>query len=96
MPNLLKIGQTSGSIKRRVEQLSSATGVPKPFVIEAYFASQEPKSDEKILHDALVGYRHPGREFFALSLKEALIQCEIALGRKAQYHRHNDGPFREP
>ena len=64
MPKLLKIGQTSGSIQRRVDQLSAATGVPTPFVIEAYFVSQSPDVDEKKLHAAMTLCRVKGREFF--------------------------------
>src|SRR5258706_12200425 len=53
IPDLVKIGQTAGSIQRRVDQINSATGVPTPFVLEAYFASQNPTADEKLLHAAL-------------------------------------------
>jgi T5orf172 domain-containing protein len=96
IPKLLKIGQTSGSIQARVNQLSSATGVPHPFVIEAYFASKDPKKDEERLHAALASYRRRGREFFALPLSEALVRCEQALQRKAQYLRAINGEFQEP
>jgi ribosomal protein S27AE len=96
MPKLLKIGQTSGSIQRRIDQLSSATGVPNPFVIEAYFISQNPRADETILHAALSLYRRPGREFFKLPLNEALARCQDALHRRAQYFRSVHGEFREP
>jgi hypothetical protein len=96
IPKLLKIGQTSGSIQRRVDQLSAATGVPTPFVIEAYFVSQSPSADEKQLHDALVSCRVKGREFFDVSLSDALARCAEALHRRPQYVRKIHGPFREP
>ena len=96
MPSLLKIGQTSGSIQRRADQLSAATGVPNPFVIEAYFVSQTPKIDEKSLHDAMSAQRRPGREFFEVSLKDALEKCVEILKRRPQYVRRTHGPFREP
>jgi hypothetical protein len=97
IPNLLKIGQTSGSIQRRVDQLGSATGVPNPFVIEAYWASEDPKSEEKLLHTVLGNCRRPGREFFELPLNDALTRCVNALsGRLPQYVRQEHGPFKEP
>jgi hypothetical protein len=96
IPKLLKIGQTSGSIQRRVDQLSAATGVPTPFVIEAYFVSQTPSADEKKLHAALASLRVTGREFFEVSLSDALEQSAKALERKPQYIRKTHGPFQEP
>ncbi len=96
MPNLLKIGQTRGSLKARVDQLNSATGVPKPFVIEAYFLSQNPRHEEGLVHKVLASSRAPGREFFNLPLKSALLQCEEVLRRKPQYTRERHGEFREP
>lgn len=96
MPNLLKIGQTSGSIQRRVDQLSAPTSVPNPFVIEAYFVSQHPAEDEKRLHAALANHRRPGKEFFDLALDSALAHGKEVLGKKAQYIRNLHGPFKEP
>jgi hypothetical protein len=96
MPKLLKVGQTSGSIQQRVDQLSKATGVPAPFAIEAYFVSPNPREDEKTLHTALAQYRHPGREFFEIPLHDAINHCQNALRRRAQYFRPLHGEFREP
>ena len=96
IPKLLKIGQTAGSIQRRINQLSAATGVPTPFVIEAYFISQSPSEDEKKLHAALASSRVKGREFFQISLASALGKCAETLQRKPQYIRKEHGPFREP
>ena len=96
MPKLLKIGQTSGPIQRRVDQLSAATGVPTPFVVEAYFVSQSPSADEKKTHAAMASSRVAGREFFDVSLSDALARCTEALQRKPQYVRKTHGPFQEP
>lgn len=96
MPNLLKIGHTRGSLKTRVDQLSAASGIPKPFVVEAYFLSERPRHEEGMVHQALASSRAPGREFFSISLHEALHQCEDVLGRKPQYTRERHGEFREP
>jgi hypothetical protein len=87
MPDLLKIGQTSGTLQNRIDQLSSATGVPNPFVLEAYFFCKDPKADENLVHETLKDFRRPGREFFKIPLQEALAYCENALGRPAQYRR---------
>jgi len=96
MPKLLKIGQTSGSIQRRVDQLSAATGVPTPFLIEAYFVSQTPSVDEKKLHAELISSRVTGREFFDLLLSDALERCAKALQRNPQFIRKVHGQFKEP
>lgn len=96
MPGLLKIGQTGGSLHNRVNQLSTATGVPHPFTTEAYFLAQTPRVDEKLVHDALSVYRRPGKEFFELDLHEAIAKCEVVLGRKPTYLRSKHGEFREP
>lgn len=96
MPGLLKIGHTLGNLKRRVAQLNSATGVPQPFTIEACFMSQDPRSDERMVHIALKEYRRPGREFFAISLDDGLLKCEELLRRKPHYLRKKHGEFREP
>lgn len=96
MPNLVKIGHTKGGLKRRVDQLNSATGVPKPFEVEAYFASQKPRSDEERIHSDLSSMRAPGREFFGLSPGDALAQCKRILGRETLFVHAIHGEFREP
>lgn len=96
MPHLIKIGHTRGSLKTRVDQLSSATGVPRPFAVEAYYLSQEPRRDEKRLHSVLSSHRAPGREFFMIDLDDALRVCEATLGYRPHYIRSQHGEFREP
>ena len=46
MPGLLKIGRTTRSVGDRVAELNSATGVPAPFAVEAWFESADPQSHE--------------------------------------------------
>ena len=72
MSGLVKIGYTSASIDERRSQLNS-TGVPLPFEIGACFLVNDPKQCESEIHILLSEYRiSDGREFFKLSLLEAL------------------------
>jgi len=97
MRGLVKIGQTKGELQRRVDQLSAATAVPSPFIVEAYFLSQRPRDEEALAHSELKNFRHhAGREFFKLGLNDAIDRCRNALRRGPNYIRESDGPFREP
>jgi T5orf172 domain len=93
MPNLLKIGCTTGSLERRINQLTSATGVPEPFILEACFLSESPRQDEKHIHHALKGYRQVGREFFRTTLDEILKCCDVQFSMKPTYLRSKHGKF---
>lgn len=46
MQGLVKIGQTRRKVEKRVKELSSGTGVPAPYEIEAIFDSKNPIKDE--------------------------------------------------
>ncbi len=96
MRGLLKIGQTSGRLQNRVDQLSAATGVPTPFVVEAYFLSQNPRDEERQLHSDLEGFRTKGKEFFQVPLDKVLGRCQRVLRRDPDYIRKVNGAFREP
>src|SRR5438105_2208147 len=63
MHGLLKIGFSTRQVQERVAELSSATGVPVAFEIEAYFWSIDPEGDENRIHAALEKQRVKGREF---------------------------------
>jgi hypothetical protein len=95
MPGLVKIGQTTRSMRSRVNELSLATGVPKPFVVEAYYLSDDPQADEARIHEALAYHRAPGREFFAPSLERTLEDCTKTLGRHPRYIRSQHGDLEE-
>ena len=47
MPGLLKIGYTERDVKTRANEISNATGVPEPYIIEAYYGLQSPQDIEK-------------------------------------------------
>jgi len=72
MPGLLKIGFTTRPVAERVAELNSATGVPSPFRIEACFERSNPKRDEALVRKRLSATRILGREFFRVSVDEAL------------------------
>ena len=82
MPGLLKIGLTTRSIVDRVAELNAATGVPSAFNVEAYFESNDPVLHEKSLHRCLADYRVPGREFFGVSLNEAVDAARSITGNE--------------
>ena len=69
MPSLLKIGFTVRDVAGRAAELSTGTGVPAAFVVEAYFPSQDPQTDETAVHNALDAHRVPGKEFFSIGCK---------------------------
>jgi len=67
MPGLLKIGMTTDDPETRAKELSSATGVPFPFLVEHCKKVAHPREKEKAIHELLsaLGYRvNEKREFF--------------------------------
>lgn len=76
MPGLLKIGMTTNSPHMRAKDLSSSTGVPERFVVEAAYFSDDPRGDEAAIHSALNVHRiNDSREFFKCSLAVADEIC---------------------
>ena len=81
IPGLLKIGYTERDLDSRVEELSSSTGVPTPFVVAAKFEVENPEEVEKRIHDKLRHCReNSGREFFRISLEDAISIISFDLG----------------
>jgi hypothetical protein len=78
MPGLLKIGLTTRSVPERLQELSGATGVPSPFMVEAYFESSDPQEHESTVHRKLHRHRVAGKEFFRVGLDEA-VDCLRAV-----------------
>jgi len=72
MPNLLKIGFTTRQVEERVAELSAATSVPGPFMIEGVFASSDPARHESMIHGMFAESRVESKEFFRVDLVEAL------------------------
>lgn len=82
MPGLLKIGYTKNTPEERAQQLSNATGVATPFVVEYGFRCHEGQFLEEEIHARLDSYRVANnREFFMIELHEA-IGAITELGKK--------------
>lgn len=75
MPDLCKIGKTTRDPLVRVRELSSATGVPTPFILVFWEAVSDCGAAEIAVHDSLelAGYRlSRDREFFEVPVDVAL------------------------
>lgn len=75
MPGLLKIGMTRFDPSRRVQELSSATGVPTPFQLVYYREFHNCVAAELEIHSILAskGLRYNDqREFFTIDTVEAI------------------------
>ena len=75
MPGLLKIGMTRFDPTRRVQELSSATGVPTPFQLVYYREFHDCVAAELEIHSifATKGLRYNDqREFFSVDTVEAI------------------------
>jgi hypothetical protein len=79
MPGLLKIGYTTAALDERLSHLHT-TGVPKPFTLGAAFHVADAKKCEAELHRLLADRRESDkREFFRVSVAEALVTCLESL-----------------
>ena len=87
MPGLLKIGMTTRKVEERLSELSSATGVPAPFILEGCFLSDDPEKDETTIHSKLISYKIPGKEFFKIKLEKVIQYCEEVCKRPPKYVR---------
>jgi hypothetical protein len=78
-PNLLKIGYTERTPAERAQELSSNTGVPLSFKVERSWLVKDVESLERKVHDALDSKRVPEKEFFNVSLSDAIESVEHFL-----------------
>ena len=83
MPNIVKIGRTSGEgVERRVADLSRATGVPLPFKVAVARAVHDARVIERALHIAFGPDRvNPAREFFAITPERAIAIIDAFPGQ---------------
>lgn len=75
LPNLVKIGKTTREPNERAKELSSATGVPTPFILVYYKPFKDCHLAEIVIHHFFEekGTRINGnREFFQVSTTEAI------------------------
>lgn len=79
-PGLLKIGITTRSVADRAAELSAATGVPAAFTVEAYFESSDPAAHESAVHGALDHARVKGKEFFRVTVEDAINAVRKVTG----------------
>lgn len=91
MPGLVKIGFTERDVFERAKELSAATGVPAPYVVEAYFPARN-ASDEAAIHQVLVDNRVPDREFFRVPVEDALAKVSQVCGFRALFLREGLRP----
>ena len=74
-PDILKIGMTTRNIKKRVNEINSATGVLYPYSARKVYKVKNCRQVEKDIHNILQNYRiRTDREFFKISFREA---CHI-------------------
>jgi hypothetical protein len=84
LPGLVKVGLTTRSPDERAEELSSATGVPTPFVIAFSQFFSDCRAAEAFVHEALSqrGVRTAAnREFFSGSVQEVIRVVMQAPGQ---------------
>lgn len=87
MPGLYKIGYTERDVAERAAELSAATGVPEPYIVEAFFSSEAPAVDEAEIHSSLSDFRRTRKEFFRVDLQIALDAIYKICGRSPRYCR---------
>ncbi len=81
MPNIVKVGLTQNAPEERASELSSATGVPTPFILVYDKYVSDCVAAEKFVHTLLEkqGYRvAKNREFFQAPVK-AVVEAILAL-----------------
>jgi S-DNA-T family DNA segregation ATPase FtsK/SpoIIIE len=80
MPGMVKIGRTDRSVLERVNELSSATGVPTGFAVVKEYAVTNSVEAERIIHERLSDYRvAENREFFKMEGEDVTDIIESLL-----------------
>lgn len=87
MPGLVKVGCSTRPVDERIAELNSATGVPAPFVVEAYFASSTPEEHEAEVHRRLAERRIKGREFFEADAMEVVRTVQAVIQTRPHFQR---------
>jgi hypothetical protein len=81
MPNVYKVGLTTSSVRKRIQELTS-TGVPKPFTAEKIFEVPEIslRQIEQLAHKKLKNKDlHHGKEFFEGRLEDCINAVQDAI-----------------
>ena len=80
MPGLVKVGYTTGTIQKRMNQLNT-TSTPSPFEVSALFYVNNAVQCEKEIHNKLNCYReNPKREFFKNSVPQLVSESIMIIG----------------
>jgi hypothetical protein len=97
MAGILKVGYTSGTVEQRAADLSSPSGVPEAYKIEKAFpVYTSPRAVEKKVHRVLDACRvSRSREFFRLSLEEAVLRIEAAFAGAFDALFHDSAQLRD-
>jgi hypothetical protein len=97
MEGLVKVGRTTRDPKDRVNELSSATGVPTSFLLVFHRFFNETERAEQLVHEMLEeqGYRiSPNREFFNApphEVIEAILQIDD-ISPEQTYNNFSSNP----
>lgn len=75
MPNTYKVGFTSRNPDVRAGEISSKSGLPKPFLVVKYWRTDDPYILEQRIHNDLMKFAE-GREYFSGPLKEICAAVE--------------------
>jgi len=82
LPDLKKIGGTSRTGVKRVQELSSSPGIPEPYKCIASIAVDDWRFFEKTIHEFLKHSRvYPNREFFLMSDDDVAKLCDQIQGK---------------
>lgn len=89
MPGILKIGKTERTVELRAQELSRPTGVPGKFEIVYDVIVSDVNAAEHAIHSALAGVRVDPKEFFRVSLRDAVkllqaIAKQFAVDEEAE------------
>lgn len=92
LPNMVKIGKTTRTPEERAKELSSATGVPTPFVVVYSCMFEDCDLSEKFIHTylELKGFRVSlNREFFEIPINEAIDSVIKAREHFGEFNKTN-------
>lgn len=92
MRGILKIGRTDRSPRERVDELSSASGIPTPFILIWDEEVTDSVAAEEEIHRLLAEYRVSlDREFFRLDAKAAIEAVTNVASRFGKAPADEDG-----
>lgn len=89
--DVLKIGMTTRNVKKRVDEINSATGVLYPYAARKVYKVKDCHKVEKDIHTLLSDYRiRKDREFFRIEFGKACSIIEDYLKKSHQEYYDNE------